>query len=83
MNWDSVNEQGLLEPYHHFMDAIGIKYGNATIGISLENFKEFFPVFVFDRAPDACNGANTHIPETGFIDLEIELNGALQNPIIA
>ena len=83
MNWDSVNEQGLLEPYHHFMDAIGIKYNNATNGISLQKFKEFFPVFVFDRTPDASNGAHTHITEIGFIDLEIELNKPLLKPITA
>ena len=40
-------------------------------------------MFVFDRALDACKGAHTHIPETGFIDLEIEFNGALNVPIIA
>ena len=40
-------------------------------------------MFVFDRALDACKGAHTHIPETGFIDLEIEFDGVLNGPIIA
>ena len=65
------------------MDAIGIKNGNDTNGISLKKFIEFFPVFVFDRAPDACNSAHTHIPQQGFIDLEFEVHGALKEPIIA
>ena len=83
LKWSENEEQGLLELYHHFMDAIGIKNGNATNGISLQKFRDFFPVFVFDRAPDACNGAHTHIPENGFIDLEFEVKDALRVPIIA
>ena len=84
MNWKPAKEQGLLEAYHHFMDAIGIKNRNATNGISLKKFIEFFPVFVFDRAPDACNGVHTHIPEQGVIDLEFELNEPLTgDPIVA
>ena len=83
MKWTGANVQGILEPYHHFMDAIGVKNGNVTNGISLQKFMDFFPVFVFDRQPDACNGAHTHIPESGYIDMEIEFNEALNDPIIA
>ena len=65
------------------MDAISIKNSNATNGISLQKFIDFFPVFVLDRVPDACNGAHTHIPKSSFIDLEFEVRGVMQTPIIA
>ena len=81
MDWGK--KTGLLEPYHHFLEAIGIKNGNVSNGITLENFINFFPMFVFDRAPDSCNGAHTHIPETGNIDIEFQFNKAPTKTIIA
>ena len=43
-NMDWKNKTGLLEPYHHFLGAIGIKSGNATNGISLQKYTTHFHV---------------------------------------
>lgn len=67
--------------YHDLAMATGKAFSDVDHGITMENFKNGYTVFMFDLTPDACEGAGAHLINFGSLTLEVTFGTALPSTV--
>ena len=67
--------------YRHFLDAIGVKTGNAPCLIDYAAFLGGATLFAFDLTPDKCASLHGHPKENGVLDIDFRFAEPLEKNI--
>lgn len=67
--------------YRHFLENTGFADTNTSNGIEPFSFLNHDFCISFDLTGDLCLGAHNHRPESGTLDLSLEFEQTLQQPI--
>ena len=67
--------------YRHFLENTGFADTNTTNGIEPYSYLHHDFCMSFDLTGDNCLGSHNHRPESGTLDLSLEFEQPLQQPI--
>lgn len=70
-----------MREYRHFLDNIGIQHDNEANMVSYDTWVRNTCFFAFDLTPDLCHSFHSHIPTSGYVDLDLQFGTPLAQNI--
>ena len=67
--------------YYNLARATGRAHDDVDHGITMQQFKNGFTIFMFDLTPDGCHGSGVHLIKFGSLSLDVTFRTALPNTV--